>query len=117
MVIVRPKRPEEMVAIRYVNEQAFGRHAEAALVGTLRASGKVLLSLVALKDEQVVGPILFSAVTIASVRGVLPAVGLAPMAVVPAWQRQGIGTLLVQRGLDACRHAGYAGAVVLYMDD
>jgi putative acetyltransferase len=113
MVIVRPEQPADTPAVHQVNAQAFGRPAEAVLVDTLRANGKVLVSLVAVLDEQVVGHILFSPVTITSAIGSLPAVGLAPMAVVPARQRQGIGTLLVQRGLDACRHAGCACAVVL----
>jgi putative acetyltransferase len=113
MVSVRPEQPADIPAIRQVHEQAFGRPAEALLVDTLRQHSKVLLSLVAVKDEQVVGHILFSAVTIACATGPFAAVGLAPMAVVPALQRQGIGSLLVQRGLDACRGAGYACVVVL----
>jgi putative acetyltransferase len=113
MVIVRPEQPADIPAIHRVNAQAFGRLAEALLVDALRAHGKALISLVAVKDAQVVGHILFSPVTIASATGPFPAVGLAPMAVVPALQRQGIGTLLVQRGLAACRRARYACAVVL----
>lgn len=35
------------------------------------------------------------------------------MAIVPTLQRQGIGSLLVKAGLDACRKAGLAGVVVL----
>lgn len=113
MAVIRQETPDDLAAIRQVNEQAFGRPAEANLVDALRAHGKMLLSLVAVKAERVVGHILFSPVTIESAEGTLPAVGLGPVAVLPALQRQGIGSLLVTTGLAACRQAGHAGVVVL----
>ena len=97
---------DDLTAIRHVHEQAFGRPAEANLVDALRAHGKILLSLVAVQDDRVVGHILFSPVTIESAEGAWPAVGLGPMAVLPALQRQGIGSLLVTTGLAECRQAG-----------
>jgi putative acetyltransferase len=39
--------------------------------------------------------------------------GLAPMAVLPARQRQGIGSALVRDGLGRCRELGYEAVVVL----
>ena len=39
--------------------------------------------------------------------------GLAPMAVLPARQRGGIGSALVRAGLDACRQLGCTAVVVL----
>ena len=39
--------------------------------------------------------------------------GLAPMAVVPGRQREGIGSALVGAGLDACRQLGFSAVVVL----
>jgi putative acetyltransferase len=111
--IVRPERPGDARAIREVNEQAFGRAAEADLVDALRDRGKAVLSLVAVCEERVTGHILFSSVTIESGGPVTAAVGLGPMAVLPAHQRQGIGSRLVRAGLDACRRAGHAQVVVL----
>jgi len=52
-------------------------------------------------------------VTIESPEGVWLAAGLAPMAVVPEFQRKGVGGRLVEEGLKACREAGYGIAVVL----
>ncbi len=80
----------------------------------LRMRNKVTVSLVAEQDGRIVGHILFSPVTIVSTGTVFPAVGLAPMAVLPELQRQGIGSLLVENGLAECRRrAGHECIVVL----
>jgi putative acetyltransferase len=99
--------------VRRVNELAFGRPAEAELVAALRSAGVATLSLVAVRSGEVVGHILFSPVTIDTRGGARAAVGLAPMAVAPAWQRLGIGTALVRTGLVELRRRGHAAVVVL----
>src|SRR5437773_8508575 len=106
MITIRQEKPEDASAIRSLNEQAFGRPAEAELVDKLRAHGKVTLSLVAVQDGEIVGHILFSSVTIESSEQTFAAVGLAPMAVRPEVQKQGIGSQLIERGLEQCRAAG-----------
>ena len=113
MITVRPERPEDAVAIRRTNELAFGRPNEARLVDMLRASARPCISLVAVAGEQVVGHILFTAVTIQSESPAWTAFGLAPMAVLPQYQRQGIGSRLVRFGLDACVRQGHAVVVIL----
>ena len=110
---VRPERPGDAAAIRRVNEAAFGRAAEADLVDALRAHGRVSRSLVAERAGMIVGHILFSPVRIDSGRTSTAAIGLAPMAVLPAHQRAGIGSLLVRTGLAECRRAGHGCVVVL----
>jgi putative acetyltransferase len=113
MLLIRPERPEDTVAIRQVNEQAFGRPDEADLVYALRRRGKGMLSLVGVERDGIAGHSFFSPVTIEFEDGIVPAVGLAPMAVVPERQRRGIGSRLVRAGLEACRDAGYPYVVVL----
>jgi putative acetyltransferase len=113
MMQIRPERPEDIAAIRAVNERAFKRPAEADLVDRLREGGKVMLSLVAVDEGQIVGHILFSRVNIESTQQSIPAIGLAPMAVPPERQSQGIGSLLVKAGLDECRRNGHRIIVVL----
>ena len=110
---VRPERPGDVAAIRRVNEAAFGRAAEADLVDALRAHGRVSRSLVAERAGMIVGHILFSPVRIDSGRTSTAAIGLAPMAVLPAHQRAGIGSLLVRTGLAECGRAGHGCVVVL----
>jgi len=82
-------------------------------VRKLAAAGAVLLSLVAEVDGAVVGHILFSPVTIETEASTKSAVGLAPMAVLPGHQRQGIGARLIERGLQELRRQGHTAVVVL----
>jgi putative acetyltransferase len=110
---IRPERPDDAVAVRHMHEQAFGRAEEALLVGTLHAAHAVTLALVAEDAGLVVGHILFSPVWIESHQASRAAVGLAPLAVLPARQRQGIGGLLIRAALERLRFAGEEAVVVL----
>jgi putative acetyltransferase len=60
-----------------------------------------------------VGHILFTPVKIQSADSSFEALGLGPMAVLPHYQRKGIGSRLVQAGLEECRRAGHEIVVVL----
>ena len=113
MVRVRPEEPSDRSAIHNVHELAFGQREEADIVAALCNAGKASISLVAERGGEVVGHILFSAVTIDSEGSPLSAVGLAPMAVLPEAQRQGIGSLLVGAGIAECRRQGQPWVVVL----
>ncbi|MBI1763365.1 MAG: N-acetyltransferase [Acidobacteria bacterium] len=110
---IRPEQPEDVAAIRQVIEAAFGRAAEADLVDSLRANDKAVVALVAESDGQIVGYILFSEVTLETNPPAIRIIGLAPLAVAPAWQKRGIGSQLTETGLTACRAAGYDAAIVL----
>src|ERR1700730_16250476 len=91
--------PEERLLIRTINETAFGGPDEADLVDKLRADGHALVSLVAELDGGLVGHILFSRMWIRSqTRALVPAVALAPVAVLPEHQRRGVGRQLVRHG-------------------
>lgn len=94
------------------NELAFGQPAEANLVETLRAAGADALSLVAVADT-VVGHILFTPVVVESASTRVVGMGLAPMAVLPDRQRQGIGSQLVRRGVEILRERGCPFVVVV----
>ncbi len=100
---IRPETAHDREAIRKVNEAAFTGDAEAILVDDLRDGGFVEVSLVAELDNLIVGHILFSRVTVVGTEGMVNAVSLAPMAVRPDHQGQGIGGQLVEAGLEACR--------------
>jgi len=113
MLTIRKETPEDAIAIRYVNEQAFSSPGEAGLVEKLRLRSAFILSLVATQDDQLVGHILFSPVKIESEYSTFTAVGLGPMAVLPKYQRRGIGSQLVHAGLAELRRANYEVVVVL----
>jgi putative acetyltransferase len=110
---IRPEQPGDQPQIRIINQQAFGGDTEAELVDTLRQSGVSLISLVAEEDHQLIGHILFSPVTLSGQARIPAIAGLGPMAVLPEWQRRGIGSLLVTTGLAYCASADYVAVVVL----
>jgi putative acetyltransferase len=109
---IRPEIASDAEAVFRVEREAFGEEDEARLVAALHEAGHVLLSLVAELDGEVVGHILFSPMSIESEARSLPAVCLAPLAVEPAHQRQGIGGALIEAGLAELRLQGH-GAVFL----
>ena len=113
-MIVRKERPQDAPAITRINAEAFAGPAEARLIESLRQNEKIALSLVALIDEQLVGHILFSPMQIISPENDTHDVtGLGPLAVLPKYQQQGIGTALCQKGLPMCREAGDHAVLVL----
>ena len=112
IVQIRTERAGDLSAIRYVNQEAFGTAAEAAIVDLVRAQARPIISLVAEEADEIVGHILFSPVTIERQIDLL-IMGLAPMAVIPHRQRQGIGSALVKAGMKECRDIGAAGVVVV----
>jgi putative acetyltransferase len=114
---IRTEKPEDVEAVRNVNILAFGRENEANLVDRLRGIASTF-SLVAVQCDQVVGHILFSPVVIAGkCSSTLSILGLAPVAVLPNYQRQGIGSLLIREGLKECARSGFHAVVVLGSPD
>jgi putative acetyltransferase len=111
-MIVRSERSGDIAAIRGVNLAAFETAVEADLVDALRMQASPIVSLVADDAGSIAGHILFSPVTLSGSPD-LKIMGLAPMAVVPARQRGGIGSALVSAGLDACMRLGFGAVVVL----
>lgn len=112
MTTIRPERPEDASRVRSVNELAFGQPTEANLVERLQQVCTASLSLVA-EDDAVVGHILFTPVVVESAGRRVIGMGLAPMAVLPDRQRQGIGSALVRRGLEILRERGCPFVVVV----
>lgn len=123
MIKIRPETPADYAAVYQIHKLAFdGRDAEPRLVEALRQE-EGTISLVAEVDGLPVGHILFSQIQIVAGEGqpsretsparMIPAISLAPIAVLPGYQNQGIGAALVQRGLEECRNAGHKIAIVL----
>ena len=103
-----------------MNLAAFETSTEADLVDALRNEATPIVSLVAEDAGVIVGHIMFSPVTLVrSSASTTPSgttasfMGLAPMAVLPEWQRRGIGSRLIAEGLDRCGELGAAAVVVL----
>ena len=109
MTEIREERSDDIASIRAVNIHAFGRDQEANIVDALRANGAIVLSLVATRGGETVGHILYSPITI----GDATAAALGPMAVVPACQREGVGSALVSAGQERLKELGCPLVVVV----
>lgn len=114
--VIRPETAADAAAIATLTRAAFASHpfsqqTEAAIIAALRVDAALTVSLVAECGGQVVGHIAFSPVQVSDGTGGW--FGLGPMAVAPPWQRQGIGSALLRRGLEALRARGARGCVVL----
>jgi putative acetyltransferase len=123
-MIIRHEEPHDIAAIRQVNEQAFGGSGEANAIEALRDRGAATLSLVAeieashpatpwTRDDRMVGHLFFTPAAIETADHTWPALGLAPLAVLPEYQRQGIGSALMKAGLAECARLGYERVIVL----
>ncbi|WP_038364489.1 N-acetyltransferase [Bosea sp. UNC402CLCol] len=113
---IRPEQPADAAAIRALTTEAFAAapHSsgtEAAIIDGLRAAGALTLSLVAVEDDEIVGHVAFSPVTIdGTERGWF---GLGPVSVRPGRQRSGVGSELIREGLQRLREIGAGGCVLL----
>ena len=110
---IRPEASGDRAAVHALNAAAFETRAEADLVDRLREQAEGYIGLVAEQGGEIVGHIAFSPVTLAPAHPHLDVRGLAPMAVAPGRQRQGVGSALVRAGLDACQASGADAVVVL----
>ncbi len=115
-LLIRAERGADVTAIGKVVSAAFADVAQSnqiehLLVDRLRASGALAVSLVAEAEGRVVGHVAFSPVTIAG--RFCAWYGLAPLAVLPSYQKTGIGSRLVIVGLKSLRALHAQGCVLL----
>lgn len=109
---IRKETAADIEAVFEINRSAFPTEEEAQLVNRLRETASPLISLVAEGEQEIIGHILFTPVTLDSDTNLF-LMGLAPMAVNPARQNKGVGSLLARAGIEECRAIGAAGLVVL----
>ena len=111
-VHIRLEKLADREAVHALNFSAFGGPGEAKLVDALRNRAAPIVSLVAEDGRAIVGHIFFSPVTL-TCHPDLNIMGLAPMAVAPDRQRRGVGTALVNAGLQECQKLDCGAVVVL----
>ena len=112
-MIFRPETTQDIDAVRRVNNAAFERHNESAIITELRKAEAVTLSMVAEQDNQIIGNVIFSPAKLENKKRARSIVALGPVAVHPDHQRSGVGTKLIQAALDGLRADGHRIAVVL----
>src|SRR5688572_16214953 len=113
MIEIRPEGERDADGITAVHTAAFPTPLEAVLVTLLRQRGKSRISLVAELDSRIVGHVLFSPVDLETEDARLEGLGLAPLAVLPEYQCQGVGSRLTEAGIAACRQLDAGFVVVL----
>lgn len=114
-VSIRPERLEDREAIQHVNTQAFGRAAEAELVDRVRQSDGFLseLSLVAWSAGRIIGHALFSRVHLQTETDRLEILALGPLAVLPEFQRQGVGGRMIADGVERAARDGWRAIALI----
>ncbi|TDD61915.1 N-acetyltransferase [Kribbella antibiotica] len=101
--------PADEQLLREITLEAFGRQYEVDYLDALRVDPEVWISCVALADEQPVG---YAILTRAFV-GDTPLLALSPVAVLPAYQRQGAGDAAVRGVLQLAQERPEPAVVVL----
>jgi putative acetyltransferase len=112
---IRSETPQDIHAIEQVTFTAFDRkpysnQTEHLIVNALRASGALSVALVAEENARVIGHAAFSVVTIDGEDKGWYALG--PISILPEFQRQGIGSKLIEKGLSMLRESGAQGCVL-----
>jgi len=115
-IVIRSETDTDIDVIREVTVSAFrtleiSGHTEQFIIEALRAAGSLTLSLVAEVNGRVAGHIAFSSVTISD--GSRNWYGLGPVSVLPEYQRQGIGTALMEEGLSRLKGLNARGVCVV----
>ena len=115
-MIIRKERQADIEVITEITKLAFENHpysrnTEQFIINALRADNALTISLVAEIDGKLVGHIAFSPVTFSD--GSKNWYGLGPISIRPACQKQGIGTKLVNEGLNLLKDLGAEGCVLV----
>lgn len=113
---IRQELTSDYNSIYEINKLAFEQDDEARLVDLLRKGSAFVpeLSLVAEINGEVIGHILFTKILILGDTGIeFESLSLAPMAVHPKSQKQGVGGKMIYAGIEKAKSLGYSSVFVL----
>ncbi len=120
IVTIRTETPKDYNRVIELTEKAFetleiSDHNEGKLVDKLRKAPTFIseLSLVAELNGQIVGHILFTPVTIDNGQQKFQSLVLAPVSVLPEFQKMGIGGQLIRAGHQKAKELGFHSAILL----
>ncbi len=111
--MIRDAEPRDFAAVRAVIRHAFDRADEANLVEALRDDGDALLELVEASEIALQAHVLYSRLMIEREGELLEAAALAPVSVLPHFQRRGTGSALIRAGNERCRALRLPAILVL----
>ncbi|WP_374310811.1 GNAT family N-acetyltransferase [Dongia sp.] len=110
---IKAAHRSDLPALIALHDAAFGTPYEGRLVADLLAANLDAISLVASNSVELLGHILFSPLLVEVDGEAIAALALAPLAVMPGRQGQGVGTALMEAGLAQARAEGWDAVVVL----
>ncbi len=108
---IRENLPSDLALIEKLYSDAFPDEDLLPLVIELLQEAPIVLSLVAMTGASLAGHVLFTKCSIAETTDRVALLG--PLAVAPAWQRQGVGRAIVRAGLERLKNAGVTQVYVL----
>lgn len=117
MITIREENNNDLIIIKEINDKAFGQPHEGNVVDKIRESDSQILSLVAEIDNTTVGHIFYSEAEIEHNNEKIIGMGLAPMAVLPKYQKQGIGKRLISESLEILKKMPIPFIIVLGHED
>jgi putative acetyltransferase len=113
-ILIRKEEKKDLKEIYEINRLSFGQENESKLIDKIRAGSNFIpdLSLVAVSGNRIVGHILFSKIKIIG-SSVFETLALGPMAVIPAFQKKGIGSKLIKKGMIRAKELGFTSIIVV----
>lgn len=114
-MIIRRENKNDFLEVNLLIKEAFNGDFEKNLVEKIRKHPKHIneLSLIAEDTNEIAGHILFSPIVVKDEIDYLGGLALAPLSVKPNYQKQGVGTALVNQGLMLAKALGYKFVIVL----
>jgi putative acetyltransferase len=113
-ILIREEKEKDRKEIYKVNKLAVGQENESILIDKIREGENFIpgLSLIAESKGRLVGHILLSKIKITG-SSVFDTLILAPLAVIPAFQKKGIGSRLVKRSVFKAKELGFNSIIVV----
>jgi len=111
LLIIRKTTESDLQDVLHVEKQAFGNEKGLEIADLVHGlisdpSAMPLLSLLAVNDDQAIGHVLFTKARLSPSKEATSAVILAPLAVIPDAQSQGVGGKLIKEGLRLLSESG-----------
>jgi len=113
-ILIRKEEKKDYNDIFEINKSAFGQEEESKLIDKIRSGDNFIsdISLVAEIDGKIIGHILFSKIEISG-SSIFKSLALAPMAVVPEFQKKGVGSKLIKEGIRKAKDLEFESIIVL----
>ena len=114
-IIIEAETEDDYEQITRLHVEAFNGDTEAKLVEKLRRTPTYLsnLSLVAKYENKIIGHILLYPIKINNGKEKYNSLALAPISVLPEFQRKRVGSRLIKKGLEEAQKLGFKSTIVV----